>query len=131
MTIDEALKLIEQDEFLTDPAILTGIWEMLGKEGPWRHSYRRSLDWSERCNRCGRVFNDGDCPVPPPLSMKPEVVARKLRDITPYSTVRKASFEIGSWGDIPMYEGFPRWWYIATPYQQILACLAAAGKVDG
>jgi hypothetical protein len=126
-----------ENAWLASREVTEKVWEMLGKEGPWKHSYRRSLDWNERCNRCGRHFSDGDCPVPPPLPWKPEVVAKKLRDEClahhKDADIHPLYFAAEKVFDCPNGYFAEAWFrlYAGSPAKQVLACLVAGGKVGG
>ena len=115
-------------------------------EKPWPHRFFYGYNGHYMCSQCstvhasvelypdGKHFDPGavgSCPVPPPLTEAPEVVARKLKDKASRSMVRWAIRECGftqdSTNDSAVH-ALDYWYaYDATPYEQVTCYLVARG----
>ena len=147
MNVNDALELIEAGTFLNDRDIVRAIQVVL--RGPQRHNvvsapYCRT----PHCTECGASWSDyleadevpnefGDCPVPPPLTDPPEVVARRLEEavskrerLMAGAAITQAIYVV-SQDELDDAEVLMWWLFAATPEQQILCCLLALGKVEG
>jgi hypothetical protein len=141
MTIAEALEQINLDEkaWLHSEPVTKMVQEML--LGPVTHYLQLHPETRQPwCYRCEREWPDylepeevpneiGDCPVPPPLAMEPEVVAERLRlkaQVGLIEAIIHVSWECGHKNHYLM-----NWWIdsATTVYHHILACLVAGGKV--
>ena len=116
--------------------------------GPWMHEFRDDVDLlpEHRCLRCKDNVNPNysDCPVPPPITAEPEVVAERLlaRFRAPGLVGLQMIHAVGTMyelcnpddhlpcGERDVVDDY--WWYIlfAIPTQRILTCLLALGAIE-
>ena len=127
MTTTELLQL---EWAVLEPEIRKELNEVLNP-GPWEHNWEKKI-LGVTCDRCGigkgiAEIHEEFCPVPPPITLEPEVVAERLRD----QRHPRLDAAVGHvWGLVdPGYT----WWYwfgfIATPTQRIVVCLLALGDL--
>jgi hypothetical protein len=125
--------------------VRAAIWRALGEEGPWEHKWvippgrmyiggngvqPYECQCGLKCN-CKRTdLEDTGCPVPPPITEEPEVVAERLRDIVMGDLNTRMNL-MDAISLISLHpQGFgPHYWYAfrTTPTQRILTCLLALG----
>ena len=127
-SIEEVLAL-SWSEVMDTPTLVRVIQAIL-RPCPWSHDVDGPRG---TCSRCGRVVSTGadflgnfysPCPVPPPITAAPEVVAERLKDeILEHEQLgRLARAESQCGGRNRAWE-----WYAihATPPQRVIACLLA------
>jgi len=121
----------------------TVILEGLVGDGQWEHGPQNC---GGCCARCGaKVTEDGKtftfdwlrpCPVPPPITDPPEVVAERLRDeaVGEYPLPFKMTLEDfwkanGNSVGGPRFESYTWFAMFASPVQRIIVCLLALGLI--
>ena len=123
-------ELCKQDDFRI--AVLEGI----GPKGPWEHD-----PTGFSCCRCGTTTVEctAPCPVPPPITLEPEVVAERLKKIVVSAEKRDEDVRQGSLyhaartamevaDDVASFFVW-RWLYLATSVEQVVACLLALNLI--
>ncbi len=104
----------------------------LGNKGPWMHDIPHR---HFACHRCGwngpelQVFTHRQCPIPPPITLEPEVVAerllRKLEQETGPNFLTAIAETIAEVSEAENDSEAFAYWILATPLQQIVVCLRA------